>query len=741
MKIRLKPVNALAFALTFIFGSLFSPNFLSAEVELPLTNPTSIEELHLYNKIIAQTFAPEIRQLINDEEGLNGVLDTPVRVDFDGDWDHTNNWQNAPAIPYLDNKASPAAYYIVNWTENYWLIKYTFYYPRDYAKDISITIGSIIGNLVSPFLPNPILASILDEEIHPCKIDTHEGDAGGLFLIIERPFEEGYVLSDLIRGVNTNAHHSGDNTNCLPNSQISFISEPPPADPPVPTSIFLFAEGAHPIVYSAAGTHAFFFHELPADEDCNNPCNPEVTGEVIYQPTILPPGSNTVTSSNSIGYSLIDAFDPSSFGLYNQKYNPDVFSFTQIFATDEEGRGDPPGAPWRSSKGHHPISFIGKPFYDPFPSAGEISTYDCVSHNWEGIFENIASVDVHFPAPIDLSSENPYVQLSVGNLNLTPKVTIPGFSSFPVLPEEQLGKPFHCLCKTPPTTCTTNTFQDHAYVINEAACDYYKLTFCNGTLNGGNIEIELKNTKVLYTEVPSVTWNIDTNFGFDCQGCDENKTKITLIPYSSVPYDMDVEVTAQLSSLSCQDHIVSKSFSTSELCDHPFVEFISDCGFASLTFEGNFASGSTFSWDIEGFPLSGANSPQVTLYPELLPDPQLVSYAVTITSPDGNTTTITGNGTIPACDDDNPQYPIIVPFPNPATDIINVQLENFEKELEEDNGVELWLVDENFHQIQSMLTFESSATIELSEVKPGGYFVYSMVNGKEVISSKVVVLK
>jgi hypothetical protein len=62
--------------------------------------------------------------------------DRPLRVDFDGDWDATNNWSNLDAGAL---KQRPAAYYSAVLTETHVFLTYTLFYPRDWIPIVCVS--------------------------------------------------------------------------------------------------------------------------------------------------------------------------------------------------------------------------------------------------------------------------------------------------------------------------------------------------------------------------------------------------------------------------------------------------------------------------------------------------------------------------------------------------------------------------------------------------------------------------
>lgn len=74
---------------------------------------------------LARQFAPVVIQ----EEGSVPEADEFTRVDFDGDWNPDNNWENMPNF-----KRERVIYWDVIESEHHYFITYAFFYPRDYAS-------------------------------------------------------------------------------------------------------------------------------------------------------------------------------------------------------------------------------------------------------------------------------------------------------------------------------------------------------------------------------------------------------------------------------------------------------------------------------------------------------------------------------------------------------------------------------------------------------------------------------
>ena len=85
----------------------------------PLWALSAWQELQL-----AQQYAPTIHQ----ELGSEPAADEFTRVDFDGDWEAENNWDNLTRFP-----RPPLSYFSVIETERHYFITYALFFPRDYA--------------------------------------------------------------------------------------------------------------------------------------------------------------------------------------------------------------------------------------------------------------------------------------------------------------------------------------------------------------------------------------------------------------------------------------------------------------------------------------------------------------------------------------------------------------------------------------------------------------------------------
>lgn len=98
---------------------------------LTLAAPARAESDHGFRAGLALRWAPIHEQQVRRQgsHALGGAADFITSIDFDGDLDASNNWENAARF------ALPAhAYYSVVETASHWYVVYTFYHPRDWSS-------------------------------------------------------------------------------------------------------------------------------------------------------------------------------------------------------------------------------------------------------------------------------------------------------------------------------------------------------------------------------------------------------------------------------------------------------------------------------------------------------------------------------------------------------------------------------------------------------------------------------
>ncbi|MFY1633265.1 hypothetical protein ACN27F_08275 [Solwaraspora sp. WMMB335] len=220
---------------------------------------------------------------VTGSHALAGRSDYLTRIDFDGDLNGRNNWDNA-AYPGVSVEAH--AYYTVLETSTHWFITYFFFHPRDWID-------------------------------HPLFETEHENDGEGVLLAVERDGSTYGVLraavtvahSDFYSYVPTGSTWSDgretiDGTLQLQSSPRDSVLRPVTAQE---------AKGhglkAHP-QYRIIGDGLTYYPSTMAE----SPEHPD---------------------DRDVGYRLIDIFAPG--GLWAQRDNPDLFAHLGTFAGDTSG--------------------------------------------------------------------------------------------------------------------------------------------------------------------------------------------------------------------------------------------------------------------------------------------------------------------------------------------------------------------------------------------------------------------
>ncbi len=258
--------------------------------ESSTTKKASISKLD-----IAKRWAP-IHHMDVDATGrksLKGKSDYITAIDFDGDWNATNNWDNIAKSQY---KASAHCYYSVVETSTHWFITYAFFHPRDWENDF-------------PF-------SFLAE---------HENDLEGALMIVEK-----------------NNTTYGELKGCVTVAHSDFFSFTPSSsnyrdnDEDIDGELTMqsFAGALHPVTAQECRGHGLKAHPKY-----------KINGDgVIYYPSM-----NDVAEvpsdvyDNHVGYKLVDIFEPN--GLWDQRYNTQLFKNEQGAFKLSHGRGGA-NAPW-----------------------------------------------------------------------------------------------------------------------------------------------------------------------------------------------------------------------------------------------------------------------------------------------------------------------------------------------------------------------------------------------------------
>ena len=277
-----------------------------------------------------------------------------------------------------EHDITPNLYYTVLWTEELWIISYTYYFARDWAN----------GGF-------------------QCDEDEHEGDFAKILVVTKRATKPEDEAKDLLLGFAT----TKDNQDCID----------------VGENAFTVGDRIQPFISSAAGSHHSYTandHKGIVDSDGSaNPCKLFGDDLIIYeygQPAtsnpsplvadclglllitleisatdVLQGNSNyrnkmiehevenaNAPSPNNEFYDLIDMFDEDN-GLWEQRTNTDLFTDDDILnqrlkCDDGDGCGDAgilwviatedkaPWAPWTGNMGVNPLENIHDEFDNSF---------------------------------------------------------------------------------------------------------------------------------------------------------------------------------------------------------------------------------------------------------------------------------------------------------------------------------------------------------------------------------------
>ncbi len=246
-----------------------------------------------FNNDLAKRWAPVHRQDIDatGSHSLGGKADYITAINFDGDWNATNNWDNIANSSY-----SPTAhcYYSVIETSTNWFIQYSFFHPRDWT-DV------------------PLLYTL----------DEHENDLEGVLIVIKR---DGSTYGSIQAAVTV--YHSDFYSYLLKEAtyQENFES--------VDGTLQMewYNNEWHPITSQECRGHGIKAHPYV-----------DIDGDgVVYYPSMNDvaeaPENNYDTD---VKYKLVDIFAPGE--LWDQRYNNQLFSGGSFLSSHGSGSAN---APW-----------------------------------------------------------------------------------------------------------------------------------------------------------------------------------------------------------------------------------------------------------------------------------------------------------------------------------------------------------------------------------------------------------
>ena len=138
------------------------------EINEVTLSATSSQGLTYSDFEIAEKYAPNFFQDVDTTDGWcsaqskTGAADWITAVDYDGDWNTKNNWDNMVS-GRSKGQLIPYVYHYVTYTETHFFILYSVYHPRDWT-DI-------------PFL---------------CSLDAHENDMEAVLITAKRNSDGSY---------------------------------------------------------------------------------------------------------------------------------------------------------------------------------------------------------------------------------------------------------------------------------------------------------------------------------------------------------------------------------------------------------------------------------------------------------------------------------------------------------------------------------------------------------------------
>lgn len=231
-------------------------------------------------------FAPVLHHAVDPrgDHSLNGRADLLAAVDFDGDWNARNNWENLET-----NSVAPVVYTSHVETETHHYLLYTFFHPRDWTN-----------RWFSPTLLDSEHEN--DCEVFLCVISKDDGDiVAGLTVF----HDDLHVL--LPSGALVHARSKGD-------SRLLHLSE--------------YAGSQRPVLFQEARGHGLTAW----------PMGLQSGQRIVYYPRTRSGASIPTVESNSVEnvrYELVSLF--ANEGWWSHRNDPEMFAAPGRIAGDDEG--------------------------------------------------------------------------------------------------------------------------------------------------------------------------------------------------------------------------------------------------------------------------------------------------------------------------------------------------------------------------------------------------------------------
>ena len=252
---------------------------------------------------LAERWAPVHYQDVDPTggDGLNGRADYITAINFDGDWDAQNNWEN---LEDPIHSVDAYGYYSVVQTSTHWFILYAYYHPRDWV------------------------------DLEDFNLDTHENDMEGLLTIVRRPAQEGPNEFGELQGMITVYH-------------LDFFSYITPGSPLTEGQEDI--DGTLEMENVPDQLNAGMLHPVTAQQSKGHgiKAHPQVQIEggdgIKYFPSVDVAQSPSGPNDRAVKYKLINIFEPG--GLWDHRDDPLTFASPGVFRGDDGG-DNKANAPW-----------------------------------------------------------------------------------------------------------------------------------------------------------------------------------------------------------------------------------------------------------------------------------------------------------------------------------------------------------------------------------------------------------
>ncbi|MCA9218297.1 MAG: hypothetical protein KDB27_34750, partial [Planctomycetales bacterium] len=292
---------------------------------------------------IAYRWAPIHYQDVDQgtsDEGLRGRADYITSVDYDGNWNTADNWNNLEAKTDGNNwtyPLIPTVYYSVTETETHWFVLYAFFHPRDWEADAVCF-----------------------------QCDTHENDMEGVLTIVRRPSAQQSDRFGELEGMITVAHN--DFFSFAP-ANSRFLNGEEDIDGELTLSLHSSDSRYHPVTGQQARSHAVKAWPYVDIEGGDG---------IRYIPSTLEADEPRHPNDRSVRYQLTDILGDD--GLWSHRFDAATFSRFGVFHKTV-GNAGAARAPWAwDDHNDNAILHGGELAFDPalltsiyFSNLGEFS--------------------------------------------------------------------------------------------------------------------------------------------------------------------------------------------------------------------------------------------------------------------------------------------------------------------------------------------------------------------------------